>query len=218
MNLQEFIISDVEPMEIHEPVARIQDIFSQFTYSHIPVMEDGIYIGCLSENDARCIQRDLSLDEVRYAMDTFFVHEEDHWLDVLEAFARHDTNLLPVLDNKNTYIGYYELKDIMHFFNESPFLSEKGAVIVVEKGAVDFSFSEIAQIVETNDARLYGCFVSGYREHFAQITLKVSTSNTNEILQTFRRYSYNVITTAKDDSYLDALKERSNYLSKYLEL
>lgn len=218
MNLQEFIISDVDPLEVQEPVARIQDIFSQFTFSHLPIMQNGVFIGCLSENDARCIQRDLSLDEVRYAIDTFFVHVDDHWLDVLEAFARYDTNLLPVLDSKNVYVGYYELKDIMHFFNESPFLSENGAVIVVEKGAIDFSFSEIAQIVETNDAKLYGCFISGYRDHFAQITLKVSSSNTNEILQTFRRYGYNVITAAEDDSYLDALKERSDYLSKYLEL
>jgi len=218
MNLQDFIVSDVEPMEVHEPVARIQDIFSQFTFSHLPVMRDEVYLGCLSENDARCFNRNTSLDEVVYAFDGFFVRASDHWLDVLESFARHDTNLMPVLNEKNGYLGYYELKDIMHFFNESPFLAESGAVIVVEKGIEDYSFSEIVQIVETNDAKLFGCFISGYREHFAQITLKVTSSSINEILQTFRRYGYTVITTAHDDTYLDSLKERSDYLSKYLEL
>lgn len=218
MNLQDFIISDVEPMEVHEPVARVQDIFSQFTFSHLPVVRNEAYLGCLSENDARCFNRNTALDEVMYAFDGFFVRSSDHWLDVLESFARHDTNLMPVLSDKNEYLGYYELKDIMHFFNESPFLSESGAVIVVEKGAEDFSFSEISQIVESNDAKLYGCFISGYRERFSQITLKVTSSSINEILQTFRRYGYNVITTAQDDAFLDSLKERSNYLSKYLEL
>jgi predicted transcriptional regulator len=218
MNLQEFIVSDVEPIEVHEPVARIQDIFSQFTFSHLPVMRDEVYLGCLSENDARCFNRNTSLDEVIYAFDGFFVRAHDHWLDVLESFTRHDTNLMPVLNKKNKYMGYYELKDVMCFFNESPFLAESGAVIVVEKGTEDYSFSEISQIVETNDAKLFGCFISDYREHLAQITLKVTSSSINEILQTFRRYGYTVITTANDDTYLDSLKERSDYLSKYLEL
>lgn len=218
MNLQDFIVSDIEPVDIQQPVARIQDIFSQFAFSHLPIMRDDVYLGCLSENDARCFNRNTALDEVVYAFDVFFVRATDHWLDVLESFARHDTNLMPVLSEENKYLGYYELKDIMHFFNESPFLSESGAVVVVEKGIEDFSFSEIAQIVETNDAKLFGCFISGYRDRFAQITLKITSSSVNEVLQTFRRYSYNVVTTTPDDTYLDALKERSDYLSKYLEL
>ena len=51
-----------------------------------------------------------------------------------------------------------------------------------------------------------------------EITLKISTSNVNAVLQTFRRYSYQVISAAEDDSYLDALKERSDYLDKYLNI
>lgn len=218
MNLQDFIISDVDPMGVHESIARAQDIFSQFTFSHVPVMRDDVYIGCLSENDARCFNRTMSLDEVVYAFDGFFVRIHDHWLDVLESFAKHDTNLMPVLDEKNRYIGYYELKDVMHFFDDSPFMSESGAVIVVEKRTEDLSFSEVAQIVESNNAKIYGFFISGYRDHFSQITLKIASMSVNEILQTFRRYGYMVVTASHEDAYLDALKERSNYLSKYLEL
>ena len=125
---------------------------------------------------------------------------------------------MPVLDENNEYLGYYELKDILQLFNDSPFLYESGAVIVVEKGTSDYSFSEITQIVETNDSKLYGCFISGYNEHMTQITIKVSASNVNQVLQTFRRYSYVVVSAAEEDSYLDNLKERSDYLNKYLNM
>ena len=61
-------------------------------------------------------------------------------------------------------------------------------------------------------------FVSGYRDHFTEITLKVSPQNLNAILQTFRRYSYEIKSAAEEDTYLDALKERSDYLDKYLNI
>ncbi len=218
MNLQDFVISDVDPIDINESIARAQDTFSQFAFSHLPVMREGVYMGSLSENDARCFNRNISLDEVAYTFDGFYVRISDHWLDVLESFAKHDANLMPILDEKSNYVGYYELKDVMHLFDESPFMAESGAVIVVEKRTADLSFSEIAQIIESNDAKLFGCFISAYREYFSQVTIKVATNSVNEILQTFRRYGYVVVTTAHEDAYLESLKERSDYLSKYLEL
>ena len=52
----------------------------------------------------------------------------------------------------------------------------------------------------------------------AQITLKIGNANLNDIMQTFRRYSYNIILGHEDDSYLISLKERSDYLNKYLNM
>ena len=55
------------------------------------------------------------------------------WLDVLEVFAKNQSNLVPVLNENNTYLGYYEIRDIMKFFHETPFLKESGGIIVVKK-------------------------------------------------------------------------------------
>jgi serine phosphatase RsbU (regulator of sigma subunit) len=40
----------------------------------------------------------------------------------------------------------------------------------------------------------------------------------NEIIQTFRRYNYEIISDHQEDSYLLNLKERSDYLDKYLNI
>ena len=40
----------------------------------------------------------------------------------------------------------------------------------------------------------------------------------NEITQTFRRYGYVIISENEDDTYLTNLKERSDYLEKYLNI
>ena len=113
MDIKQYIINDVKPLDISSDMKKAQEIFSQLTYSHLPIMENDIYIGCLSENDAHCFESDQKLQTVKYSMTAFHVKEETHWLDVLEAFAQHQSNMMPVLDGKNEYLGYYELKDIM---------------------------------------------------------------------------------------------------------
>lgn len=219
MNLLDYIINDIKPLLNTQKVSEAQLLFNQLTYSHIPIKnEDNVYLGCISENDVHCFESDKLIKDYAYAPEGFFVREDTNWLDVLEAFAQNATNIMPVLSNKNVYLGYYELNDVISLFNETPFFSEAGAVLIVEKGLTDFSFSEVSQIVESNDGKLLGAFISKIENDVAQITLKISNANLNDIMQSFRRYSYNILSGHEDDSYLISLKERSDYLNKYLNM
>jgi Mg/Co/Ni transporter MgtE len=140
------------------------------------------------------------------------------WLDVLEVFAKNETNLLPVLDEKNNYVGYYELEDVIRFLHETPFLKEEGGVLIVAKEVNTFSMSQVAQIVESNQAKILGLFISNVTQNTVEITIKMSQSGLNDIIQTFRRYEYEIISEHQEDSYLNSLKERSDYLDKYLNI
>lgn len=140
------------------------------------------------------------------------------WLDVLEVFAKNHTNVVPILDENNIYIGYYEMEDIMKFFQETPFLKEPGGIIIVQKGLLDYSMSEVAQIVESNNGKVLGSFVSEANLENVQITIKIGLGAINEIIQTFRRYNYDIISEHQEDTYINSLKERSDYLDKYLNI
>jgi chemotaxis receptor (MCP) glutamine deamidase CheD len=89
---------------------------------------------------------------------------------------------------------------------------------VVEKHLKDYSFSEIAQIVEGNNTRLLGAFITTIENETAQITLKIGDANINEVLQTFRRYHYSIISGSTEDKFLEELRQRSDYLDKYLNV
>ena len=125
---------------------------------------------------------------------------------------------MPVLTENYKYLGYYELSDIMNLFNDTPFLGESGGIIVVEKSTADYSFSEICQIVESNDAKILGVFVSKMENNITQITIKVGHTGINAIVQSFRRYSYNIVSNHQEDRFIEDLKERSKYLEKYLKM
>jgi len=219
MNLSDYIINDIKPLTYSDKIGDMQGLFNQLTYSHIPIKNEyDTYLGCMSETDAHCFDSGNLIKEYAHAAEGFFVRENTNWLDVLEAFAMNSTNIMPVLNNNNLYLGYYELNDIIGLFNETPFFAEAGGILIVEKGLLDYSFSEVCQIVESNDGKLLGTFISKIENDLVQITLKIGNTGLNDIMQTFRRYSYNVVSGHEEDSYLQSLKERSEYLNKYLNM
>ncbi|WOD42127.1 CBS domain-containing protein [Hwangdonia lutea] len=219
MKLTEYIINDIKPLNNDSKISDLQELFNQLTYSHIPVRDkNNTYLGSFSETDAHCFEGGKLLSEYAYALEDFHVRDTTIWLDVLEAFAKNATNIMPVLNDRNVYLGYYELNDVIGLFNETPFFFEAGGILVVEKGLTDYSFSEISQIVESNNGKLLGAFVSKIKNDVVQITLKISNSSLNDITQTFRRYSYNIVFGHEGDSYNESLKERSDYLKKYLDI
>lgn len=218
MPLNQFIINDLNPASPETLVGELQTIFKQLTYSHVPVLRDQVYLGCLSETDVYCFEPQQVVSEVLYAIEGFFVRDSSMWLDVLEAFAQNNSNIMPVLDAENNYVGYYQLIDIISLFNRTPFFSEPGGIIVIEKGYTDFSFSQISQIVESNNAKLLGAFISKTENDLSQITLKIGNVGLSTILQEFRRYGYTIISGHEDDTFLRTLKERSAYLDTYLNL
>lgn len=218
MSMQEYIINDISIRKFSDKIGEIQDMFNQLTYSHLPVENNGIYMGCISENDVRCFDADKTLEDYQYALEGFFVRENTYWLDMLESFAQNNTNILPVLDQDNNYMGYVELNEIIALFKETPFLNHTGYILVVEKGVKDYAFSEICQIIESNNAHLLGIFVSRIENDLAQITMKISPTGMNELIQSFRRYGYNIVTEHPEDSFNENMKDRSDYLDKYMNI
>ena len=219
MELNTYILNDIKPFKNTGNIKDIKLLCREFTYSHIPVQsEEGVFLGSFSETDIHCFDSNKTINDYTYAIEGFFVRENTIWLDVLEAFASNSTNVMPILDEHNNYLGYYELKDIIGLFNETPFFYENGNVLVIEKGINDYSFSEISQIVESNNGKLLGALVSKMNSDIIQITLKIGNIGLNDVIQTFRRYSYHIISGHEEDSYIEGLKERSEYLNKYLNM
>lgn len=218
MNTQQYIINDITAFELTTKVSEVQNAFNQLTYSHIPVTKDGVFEGSISENDIHCYNAEKTLEAYQYSLESFHVKQHTNWLDILEAFALNNSTIMPVLSENYTYLGYYELSDIMNLFNDTPFLGESGGIIVVEKSTSDYSFSEICQIVESNDANILGVFVSKMENEMTQITIKVGHTGINAIVQTFRRYNYDIVSNHQEDRFIEDLKKRSKYLEKYLKM
>ena len=216
--ITDYITNDYKAIDSQETISSVQDFFDELNFSHFPVVDEGIYIGSIASEDSETFDGFKKVFDYRYCLEGFFAREKMIWLDVLEVFAKSKSNLVPVLNENNTYLGYYEIRDVLNFFHETPFLQESGGIIVVQKKTIEYSMGEITQIIESNNGKILGLFVSESDFKNTQVTIKISLGVMNEIIQSFRRYNYEIISEHFEDNYINTLKERSDYLDKYLNI
>jgi len=201
-----------------QEIAAAQDLFAEYQYDFFPVTNNGVYIGCINLEDAEIAASSKLVLDFTSTFERFFARANMSLLEVLNLFSVNNTNILPVLNENNEYIGFYE-KDLFvkNFFN-TPFINEQGDLIIVKKEINNFTMSEVTQIIEGNNSKIFGVLISEIENNTVEITLKISIGNLNDIIQTFRRYEYEIISEHQEDAFINDLKERSDYLDKYLSI
>lgn len=217
--MKEYILNEINGFTLKSTLKSAKTICKGFPITHIPITDDVRLVGCLSERDIQTAENDETLlVDYMDLLDFFYVNDDISLLELIKQFAEYDTNIVPVLDKDKNYLGYFDLADILDLFSEHPFLYEHGILLVVEKAHSDYSFSEVAQIIESNKGKILGQYISQDDGLNTQITIKIVSDDINEIIQTFRRYNYNVLSNHEDDYYLQDLRDRSEYLQKYLDM
>lgn len=219
MNINDYILKEIKALSLSCSVKKVQQNCKNYPLSHFPVVHNNKLVGCVAESDMRTIEdKENSLNEFSHLFHHFFATVDTTLLDLIALFADNDCNLMPVVDKKLDYIGYYELSDILDVYADTPFMHRNNETLIVETSKADFSMSQVSQIVESNNGKLLGLYVSHETADMIQITLKITTEDLNDIIQTFRRYDYIIITESENDEFLEELKDRADYLRKYLDM
>ena len=205
-------------LDANEEIALAQDIYATYEYDFFPVTNNGVYIGCINLEDAEIASVTQKVVDFADNFERFFARTNMSLLEVLALFSEHNTNVLPVLNEQNEYVGFYEKELLIKKFFNTRFIKEQGDLIIVKKEMNACSMSEVTQIVEGNNCKIWAVLVTEIENSEVEITLKISTGNLNDVVQTFRRYEYQILSEHREDTFINELKERSDYLNKYLSL
>lgn len=215
---QEYLIKTDSYFTLDTTFAEVITVLIKKNLTHFPVLENGIFIGNISLIDAETLAQEKTIRESRSSLEFFHAKDNSFWFEILEISSKNDSNMIPVLNFDNKMIGYFILEDIISIFNESAFIKETGITVVIEKELNSYSISQISQIFEINNSKIFGIILNEIAENKAQIIIKATTINTNEVIQSLRRYGYNIISEHLEDQFLSDLKNRSDYLDKYLNV
>lgn len=216
--LNDYIKKNTVSFNLEIKFSEVVDFLNSNNLTHFPVIQNDIFLGNLSLIDAETFLESDEITNAHNLFEVFFVREKSFWFEILEVFSKNHANIVPVLSSENKFIGYYKFDDVIHFLNETPFLKESGTTIIVEKSFYDYSLSQISQIIEVNNAKILGLIVGEVKNNIIQIIIKTTTVNINEIIQSLRRFEYEVISEHIEDQFLSDLKDRSAYLDKYLNI
>ncbi|WP_299046360.1 CBS domain-containing protein [uncultured Polaribacter sp.] len=219
MNITDYILEEIKPLHLENSVKKAKKVFKNYPITHFPVVENNKLLGNFAEEDIQTIEeKENTLVIYGDLLHSFFADEKATVLELLKIFADNDTNIIPILNDVKEYMGYLDLRDVLDVFSTSPFMIDEGETLIVEKLINDYSMSQVTQIVESNNGKLLGLYISEKTHETVQITLKIISEEINEIMHTFRRYDYKIISIHENDIYLEDLKNRSEYLQKYLEM
>ena len=216
MFIKDYVSKDYPAFSTSDSIEEASEIAKEFGYSHIFIKKKGIYCGALSQSFLEeSPEGSLSTLELHY--EKFAIMEDGSILDTVKLFHIYNANVVPVIGKTEKYLGYISCDDIFTEFSKYPLFSENGAILTVQTTSKHYSFTEIAKIVEENNAKIYGCFVSAIHEDNFWLTLKISGDSLSSVDETFERYGYNVVQKHYIDEKEDLLKDRFDFFQKYLE-
>ncbi|MBN1950488.1 MAG: CBS domain-containing protein [Bacteroidales bacterium] len=192
-----------------------------FRISHLPIVNNEDFLGLISDKDI--YDHNLAEEPIgnhRLSLFSPFVTMDQHIYEVIELASELQLSVIPVLDDENKYQGVITLTDLLHFFADVSALKQPGGIIVLELNANDYSLSEIAQIVEGNNARVLSVYItSPANSTKLEVTLKINHKDLTSIVQTFIRYNYIIKASFMDENDLNSLYEnRYDLFMKYLSI
>ncbi len=213
------IKEDILPLQINDSMDSALSAMNEYKVSHFPVVNGNKFAGIITEKDILNIDSvDLPITEKMLKLENSFVNEHQYVYDVLKFASESKLSLIPVTDDSGSYVGSISQKDLVGFFAESMSVHMPGAVIILEVSENDYSFTEIANIVESNDSKILSTFIISKPDSTKiEVVLKISKIDPGAILQTFDRYSYKVIASYQESSNYDELKDNYESLMNYLK-
>ncbi len=216
MLISDYISKDFPAFDVDSPVELALDIVQEFGFTHIFVKKNGVFLGGICKEFLEESPDDKIEDQLIH-LERFATLEDNFILDCIKLFHTFNTNVVPIIDKNENYLGYLAYDDIFNDFSRYPLFSENGAVLTVETNLKSYSMTEIAKIVEGNNCKFYGAFISHVNEDTIQVTMKISNDSLSSVDETFERYGYHVVYKFYNDEKEDLIKDRYQYFQKYLE-
>jgi acetoin utilization protein AcuB len=192
-----------------------------FKISHLPIVNNQEFLGLISDTDIYDMnQPNEPIGNHVLTLYKPFVTTEQHIFEVIGLASRLKLSVVPVLDAKNNYKGVITSNDLIRHIAGISSMDQPGAIIVLEVIDRDYSLSQIAQIVESNDVKILSMYItSSPASTRLEVTLKVNTSDLMSVIRTFERYNYEVKTWVTENDSMDRFySERIDLLIKYLNI
>jgi len=196
------------------------EMMEEFKVTHLPIVNNTEFLGLISEADILDLNEpDEALGAHKLSLSRPYVLNNAHIFEVIKHVTRQKLSLIPVLDSKHDYVGAITLQTLVENFDKLISTETPGGVIVLELNIHDYSLSEIARIVESNDAKILNLYISSETDTTKlDVTIKINRTDLTRILQSFLRYNYNVKASFHESSFGEDLKERFDSFMNYLNI
>ena len=210
----------VPPLKSSDKVNRALKWTDEFHLNFLPVTNGMQYLGMISritllEND----KPEKLISDILPELKNVFVYENQHVYDVVKFAALYQSDIIPVLDEQNQYLGIVTIHDLVDYFAASKSVYMPGGIITIEIAFSDLQLSRIAQLIEAEGAHILSTSIAATTDsQMVELTIKVDKIDVSRILASFYRLNYNVTGSYNQSEFADDMKDRYESLMNYLSI
>jgi predicted transcriptional regulator len=220
MKAIELITEEIPPLNHLDTGEKALIWMDEFKVSHLPVLKNGNFVGVISESDILDkMNLDETLDKLFHHLPRPYVSTSAHIYEVLYKISEYRISVLPILDEQEHYIGCTSVYHLLTLIANTGSIKEPGGIIVLEVNAHDYSMSQIAQIVESNNAKILSSYIMSPSDSTKlEVTLKINQIELGRIIRTFERYDYIIKASYQKSDVYDDIQNRYESLMNFLKL
>jgi CBS domain-containing protein len=218
MIAKELINDSYPPLKLSDSGLKALNWMEEFRLEHLPIVDGLNYIGLASEEDIlKLSSLDQPLANHNLPLIKPFVKFNQPVFEVVKLISQEKLTVVPVIEESGNYIGVITLNDVLKHYSDSGMFDDASGVIVLEVGVKDYSLSEIARIIENEDARILSLYITPNAENETlDLTIKINQPELTRILSSFTRHGYIVREHYHQTEFVDDLKSRYDSLMNYL--
>lgn len=214
----ELAADTIPPVTTTDTIQRAIDRMVEFRVRHLPVVNEQQFVGLLAEADIIEPDHNLPVSSLPHLHVNTFVYEDQHVYDAVRMFYEHNLTIVPVLGPTKTYDGVISQSAMNSYFAEISAVAQPGGIIVLEISNKNNSMTQMAQIVESDNAQILSSYVRAFPDSTKiEVTLKLNKLDISSINAAFLRYGYDVKATFNhndgDDDSLNRYESFMNYLN-----
>jgi len=189
--------------------------------NQLPVIEERHFKGLISEDIIlEGNNLDRKIKDYKLISEQCYVNDDQHLFDIIRLAQECDSELVAIIDANGEFLGVSRHEDTMKAFSSTLAVQGQGGIIVMEMRFIDYSMAEISRLVESDDAKILGSYLSqDHRDpNFVFLTLKINKEDLTTVIATLERFDYRIIAKFHESNNKDTEKERLDNLLNFLDI
>lgn len=220
MLAKDLITDTIPPLKTSDSGLKALNWMDEFKVFHLPIVNNQDFLGLISDADILDMNTpEEPIGAHQLSLIRPYVLENQHLYDVLKVVKSLQISIVPVLNEDNHYVGNIPLLSLVDHFATAVSVQNPGGIIILELNSNNYSLSEIAQIVEGNDAKILSLYINPTPDsNLIELVLKLNREDLRRVIQTFIRYQYTIKASLQQGDFEDELKQRFDMFMNYINM
>lgn len=218
---KKLITSRFNPLKGNDVVALVKERMQAEAVQVLPVVDNTTHalIGQVHLGDLESAEPNESVADIELH-EPVKVYQGQHIFEAARLMLRYERKMLPVVDKEWAMLGVVKREKVLEMIPQILNITEPGSVITITLDPIDFSISEMVNIIETENAKILGMTVEQPHQDDQTfvVSFKLDVQDVSRVAAALRRYDYTISTNSENEIFGEDLETRADELLKYIDM